>query len=251
MFLLFDLTRFLSHTSYTYSAWLVVTLAVERFIVVHFPLRARSICTRKVATATVCILPVLIGLCYTYHFIAWQVNGNGRCIFVAKYRFITQFAFPWIFSSLYSYIPAVILVFCTTAICLQLARMKKRRAEMSSQQQSKANNELKVTIMGITICVLFICLTLPITLNYTILNELRHVVYVSPEMALVQTVGSVLGRLNFALNFFVYVMTSNKFRQEIKVLLCRRKLKAKKSSRRKSGTDETKMPSVSHATPNI
>ena len=61
---------------YTYAAWLVMSLAIERFIVVWFPLKAKSICTKKAALGGVIMMPIVISLIYFHALFAWYIDDQ-------------------------------------------------------------------------------------------------------------------------------------------------------------------------------
>ena len=77
----------------------------------------------------------------------------------------------------------------------------------------------KVTITVVTICVSYICLTFPLTFFYVILFATNQFVSQSPAMSLGRTIVLLLALSNHAINFFLYVLTSANFRNEVKGML--------------------------------
>ena len=194
----------------------MVFLSVERFIIVCLPLRAKSLCTRKKSIVAVCILPVVLFGLYSYHFVAWEIDANHMCNIKPYFNYLIGIVAPWITTVLYCYCPATILLILTTAVSVQLSRMKKRRAEMVTQGQSKANQEHKITIMVIVISILFIVLTTPVTAYYVVIHRAGQFVYQQGKIPLYETIVQVLGLSNHAVNFLLYSTTSLKFRQELR-----------------------------------
>ena len=67
----------------------------------------------------------------------------------------------------------------------------------------------------VAVCVTFFLLTVPLTLYYVLAFNLGEYVYQGPEMALIETFILILGLSNHAINFFLYVVTSEKFCTEL------------------------------------
>ena len=102
----------------------------------------------------------------------------------------------------------------------------------AKQQSSDSAKEHKVAITVVAVCVTFFFLTVPLTLYYVLAFNLGQFVYTGPEMALVETFILIIGLSNHAINFFLYVITSNKFRRELGNLLpwCAKSKKKRKGS---------------------
>ena len=94
--MLISLFRFVFDSVYTYSAWLVVLLSVERVIVICLPLRARVLCSRRAAIISVSVLPVVIAAVYTYNIFSWEIDQNNKCNIREKYNFWISNVHPWI-----------------------------------------------------------------------------------------------------------------------------------------------------------
>ena len=63
---------------YTYAAWLVTAVGVERFIVVWYPLKAKTICTRRSSVITVCVMPPIILVMYAFNIWGWELDDGGE-----------------------------------------------------------------------------------------------------------------------------------------------------------------------------
>ena len=97
----------------------------------------------------------------------------------------------------------------------------------SDQLQAREKAARSVSITVITVSLMFLCLTLPISIDYVINYLLQNVVKLPLEEVLAQRVMNGIFTLlyysNSAINFYVYVLTGNRFREEfIKILRCLR-----------------------------
>ena len=63
--------RYFFNVCYTYAAWLVASVAFERFLVVWFPFKAKTLCTVKVAIKVVVSEAVILVVLYAYNFWGW------------------------------------------------------------------------------------------------------------------------------------------------------------------------------------
>ena len=96
----------------------------------------------------------------------------------------------------------------------------KSQPRFQGKHAMGSSHEYKVTIMVITICVLFIVLTAPVTAFYVYLAGQFRVQ--SDRLALYMTLVHIVGMLNFTLNFLLYSLTSSNFRAELKSMCCGR-----------------------------
>ena len=215
-----------------------------------FPFRAKLLCTRRNAIITVCVLPASIAILYAYELVTWDLSDEG-CNFHEDHLHLMSNIHPWLTATLYSYVPAAILIVCTTAISVQLARMRKKRSEILKGKPSEAHAERRITIMIVFICVLFIVLTIPVTIYYVILFAAGGHVYQGPEMQLAETIIILLALFNHTINFFLYVVSLQKFRKELKMLcMCQRGQEDEASSSLHSN-NTTRLSTVSLAASSV
>ena len=213
--------RWFFDVMYTYAAWLVMALAIERFIVVWFPLKAKTICTRKAAVFGVIFMPIFISLTYLYSLFAWHVDEDQTCNLVPRFIWYMSNVHPWLTAVLYSYFPVIVLIICTAGITVQLVKMKRQQEQIANKKDKESSDmhkEYRVAITVVAVCVTFFFLTVPLTLYYVLAFNLGQYVYQGPEMALIETFILIIGLSNHAINFFLYVITSEKFRRELRRL---------------------------------
>jgi hypothetical protein len=204
--------RYLFDVIYTTSAWYVVTLGIERFIVVWFPFKARVLCSRKTGIIASCVVPVLVLILYTYQLAMWDVDETSSCAFHQDHLHTMSNVHPWLTAVFYSYAPIVILFILSIAIAVKLCCVR--------EGYNISNAERNLTRMVFLVCILFLFLTVPLTVYYIVLFGAGGHVYQGPEMSLVETIILILALINHAINFFLYVVSSPKFRKELRKLCC-------------------------------
>ena len=209
--------NFVFQSAITLSSWLVVAVAIERLIVVWMPLRAKTLCTVRKAVIFVCVMPVVCLLLQSYNFLIWKLNDDreGRCDMNPEYEFFHRYVYSPLNNAAYCYVPVLILIVVNAAIVVGLTRANKARKRLGTEESSEIR---RVTVSVVTICVTFVCLTVPLTLFYVIIYSSDQFVTQSPSMALGRTLVLIIGLSNYAINFYLYVLTSDNFRRELRAL---------------------------------
>ncbi|KAK3092528.1 hypothetical protein FSP39_004038 [Pinctada imbricata] len=204
------------------SSWFVVLLCIERFIAVWFPLKAKLICTSKVAVTSIALV-YLTMISFTSSW-SWasKISENGRCFpdvynksnpaEVALFGRMLKAG-----SSIYSIIPMILLSIFSPLIIYKVSSHSKKRLHMSTNvQTSKAAWESsKITTMLLGIVAAYIILVLPITVLHNTAYELRLNAFANNAVGfeIFKKISQFLEQLNYSINFFLYVLTSQKFRR--------------------------------------
>ncbi len=204
--------NFLFTTLYTYAAWLVACIACERCLVVWWPLKAKWLSTRNKSLVAVCVSLVLCGIIHSYNFLIWDIR-EGRCDMNVEQAYFFYNIYPWLSGVVYSYLPVTIIIVCNVLILVGLRRAAEKRKALSQQENQDTRS---LTITMVTICVTFVVTTVPLTIFYAVLLGAGQFVQQTPAMALGRTIILILGLANHSANFFLYVMTSSKFREELR-----------------------------------
>ena len=162
------LVYFTSH----FSHWVLVAVAVERFIAVWFPFKAKILCTRRNGLFALLLLAAIL-LAADGHFLLTHgvriityknITYRYGCeINNPDYEHFDEFIWPWIDAFFYSYGPFVLMLMFNIMIIVRLLRrplLQKSRA-ISNTNASKMNT---MTAMLLTVTLTFLLLTAPITL---------------------------------------------------------------------------------------
>ena len=201
---------------FTYSSWLVVCIAVERVLVVKYPFRAKSLCNTRNALITVAAVFLLIFAISWYHYPKWVVNEEGICSLNSSYLTFSMYVSPWLMSSLYSYLPFLILLFTNGLLLSRLFAADKNREMMTKSTEGNKMAD-KLTKTAISICVTYLLLTTPVSVYYTL--TFANYTNKSAGFKLAGAITDTLGLVNYAINMFLYIITSRLFRRELQSML--------------------------------
>ena len=226
------LVYFIKH----FSAWLLVAVALERFISVWFPFRAKTICTHRNAALGVCAIAVaLVGI--HLHFFWTQgerivhiANSNRTRRYACNQRekfddFLNQI-WSGLEASIFTYIPFTIMLLCNILIIFRLARARLQRRRLGATSHGSHDSIRMTTMTGMLLSATFTFLILntPVSLylsgQSTFWKEERRR---NHNFEIFWVITQQLMYLNNAINFFLYFISSPRFRQELKKLfdVCR------------------------------
>ncbi len=190
-------------------------MAMERFLVVWFPLRAKRLCNPKTSAVVAGLLLPLVAVLRLYNLFVWDLN-KGRCDISHRYEYFNRYVKGWLDAAFYSYVPLASLVFTSVGIAIKLAHARSERIKLGHVALSAFTYDLKVAKTVLAICAAFFLLTVPLTLYYVIAYASDQFVVMTSAMELAQTVILLLALCNHAISCFVYGLTCQNFRREIK-----------------------------------
>jgi hypothetical protein len=208
------------------SSWLIVIIAINRLVVVVYPLHARVLIS-SVKTAVGILAITVLGALVTTPFYLVRVahrclSPDGTDMLEARARYDPASAqWQWLLKyAIYNwpvlshFIPFVVLVVCNVVIIFTLRRASIIR---SATTQKAKNGSRKVTLTLVTIVFLYCLLVFP----GEVLKFLDHDEMDESTLVL-QGVLNVLQSVNFAFNFVLYCLVNPTFRTTTKALLmCR------------------------------
>ncbi len=230
--------NFLFTSLYTYAAWLVTCIACERCIVVWWPLKAKRLSTLRKSRVIVCVSLVLCGVIHSYNFLIWDMRA-GHCDMSLEHAYFFLNVYPWLSAVAYSYLPVTMIVVCNILILVGLKKAAKRRKMLSTQENRDTRS---LTITMVAICVTFVVNTIPLTIFFAVLVGAGQYVQRTPAMSLGRNIILILGLTNHSINFFLYVMTSSKFREELRGLCGLKESGRSDDYQLRDGTEERGSP---------
>lgn len=204
----------------TYSNWILVFMAIERFMAVTIPLRVTVIWNLNRARLSMIILGVVITGIYSHTFWTTLSHDGMQCGIAEKYNFFYKRIWYWINASFYSFVPSVILIVCNLLITLRVRKSGQRRSRLYSETERERSIHLnryerQITVMLLTVAVVFLILTLPRTIFILV-----HSSWIPGRLSLNYARKQLLDQLTFflcdathAVNFYLYFITGQKFRQ--------------------------------------
>lgn len=211
------------------SVWLIIAVTVERWIAVQMPLKTSMICTpRRTKLSVILVLAVIASL--NSHFL-WSVgiqatNGTGtsikyECAPSPAYATLINTVWPWVDAIIYSFLPFVIISAVNFMIINTVCKARRRREKLllSSKQKKietrRANSKLTLMLLSLSFSFLFLTLPMNIMMIAVVFwNKENH----SPEenwtFSLIRTITELLMYTNHTVNFMLYFVTGQRFRQQ-------------------------------------
>ncbi|XP_064594542.1 FMRFamide receptor-like [Liolophura sinensis] len=162
MGLLYPYCHYLLNMSLCASAWLTVSVAVERYIFICMPTKAKEYCNlarAKIVSVAVFLSVIVISLPFAFRYKTTLKfnNASNTEMYEVEVNNLWQnphFSVPfnWIHTCLRTVIPLIILTFLNTSIVLGLRRSRAANKRPSAKQ--------KITIMLVSIVIIFlVCVT--------------------------------------------------------------------------------------------
>jgi hypothetical protein len=234
------------HATLTNSHWILVLMTVDRFIAVLFPLRSRTMCTTSQAKKSLTVL-IIISLLVNCQWFMSEFNPNSlvlkaKCALPdPSHEEISQ----TVVLSLVFFVPL-----CTVT-CLNMSivatvimhRRKKRTLSYSASDTgsdvtlhsvgTRLAKEGQITAMLLLVSGMFILALAPYSFDYFIWNhddtlkQLKETdTHTAQLRGFLYELAAALMTLNPSINFYMYMLSCHKFREDLKVLFigcCSRK----------------------------
>ena len=197
---------FLSNFATGTSSWFIVCIALDRLLVVKFPLKAKTFSTKTKAVITLISITFVIFLMNT-HYIYMVDYSTISCQFLLEFKAYRPLA-GMIFA-----VGMNILPLCLTCLCyMMLVALVMRKRNVAPSSNSSAMKE-RVTKTSLYICLAFMILTTPVAV-FVMLNRRNGWNRNPTNFTLVfDTLSNFLRQLNYSVNFFINIATNSQFRE--------------------------------------
>ena len=217
------------------SFWLLPVIAMDRLILVKYPIWAKAHCTRRSAIIAAVVLMTIV-LCTSSHILIYQArievfvssNTTTEPVLVdvkctpgsVWYKKFYNKTWPVIMFVLYTLTPLVILV---TSNVLLVRELTKRTHQNQARRSLEAKNEQEqrdlrsITKMLVVVCVFFIVISVPTCVHMMIdsyVFDPRNPHDVAKRLLMYTVVTLVLYSNNTA-NFILYSFSGRMFRNEL------------------------------------
>ena len=211
----------LSNIVETASRWVVVLLAVNRYIAVCLPFKALRLCTIskvKKQLAFLLLSAVLYNIPkFVEKRIVYETYDNSTTY--TAHDVDTTFGKAKLYGIIYNgalyfvflvAMPLCILTYVNIRLIQALKARRRKRTEMVSQHQQ---NDTRVTVVLIIVVVIFIICQIPAFVGFALLNVMSEdVKFCGGYDYYFRPVGNMLLALNSAVNFVIYVLFNKRFR---------------------------------------
>ncbi|XP_046332633.2 sex peptide receptor-related protein 2-like [Haliotis rufescens] len=238
---------FLGLTCAAFANWILIIISAERFTAVAFPMKVALIWSLRRAVGIIVCVFVFLGLVHSHIFASVTHYENYTCTVKTRFH---QYIHPyWYFTSatVYAFIPATCLIVFNVLIIVLLRRSSATRRHMLSESDASnveaRRQDRQVTIMLVTVAVTFLILTIPrcvCVIAYHSMCTGNADLMCTTRRQLFDTLTTQIADTNHAINFYLYVLTGRRFRENfLKLFKCRQMLYMKVSS---SNTHMSELP---------
>lgn len=201
----------------TSGSWLIVAVSVDRFIASVFPLKANIHCTVARAKITTVVLLLVIFFWQMHIFVLYDLSEHG-CAMTSSIDSTTALFMVYFSVCIYSFIPTLSIFFLN--ICIVSAMIRSSRKvhvqPLSSAAIANQINTRKITIVAITLSVSHFILTVPLSVLFVVGMS----GYQQQWLVDLKSAADYAMYVNNSINFVLYALTGQKFRNELKKLVC-------------------------------
>ncbi|XP_046559842.1 probable G-protein coupled receptor 139 [Haliotis rubra] len=212
------------------SAWILVSVTIERTVFVWHPLRYKVFCTRRVATS--CMIGVTVFcLILNSHFLFFLVHtetdtGVYECDSGSRvdYEYFLHNVFPWIDMCVWCIAPVVVHLVCNILIIYRLRRQThtfQRHNSTARADRLRQNLVTSMTTMLLSLNLVYLLCTLPVSVFFVV-EQYWKVMYPGKEAEaareLIKTCVSLVMYLNNSTNFIICLVKGKRFRKEVSTI---------------------------------
>ncbi|CAH1796412.1 unnamed protein product [Owenia fusiformis] len=219
---------FMMYASIHSSAWILVAVTLDRVIFVYFPIRAKYLCT--VRMAKYCLLGMLVAIValnvhffWTFHLKHYGGLLGSTCYAKEDYYDFWLDTWPMLDSFVASYFPFLIMLISNILIIGRLLYARHQRIAMTGATQN-STSMTQVTVMLLTVNFVFLFCTAPIVLLLQVFINDNATGAVNEssdaQLSLARAALTLLQYTNNSTNFICYCISGPRFRKELVYVLC-------------------------------
>ncbi|XP_060585202.1 FMRFamide peptide receptor frpr-18-like [Ruditapes philippinarum] len=247
--------NYMSHVITMMSSWLVVFMALERLIAVCFPFKSAAIRKQTGALTAIAILIVVVLFSQSFRFIMIEhlvydpYFNISDCLagddYIRLYTSLDVYFFQW---GLIFVIPLILIITCNSMVIYQIFKVKKAvnkdersltRRESGGRGRNNRSTMMLLTVTFTYILTLLPLFTLSLVMDLTIkFGNMETKRYVYLALTPYIDVCAAISLLNYAVNFFIYVLSGKRFRFEFERLIRKRNTSIKRTFTARSTREE-------------
>ena len=218
------------------SSWLVAALAAERMFCTYFPLMTKAVCVPRTGYI---VAGTIIGILFLLNahllYAVQETNGANNntisldtsCgIVFPEYETVFANVNAWIDLGLYFLLPAFVIIIANSATVVGVLRMKAVTAALTAANSSRIKRTRHLLIVTFLVSSAFVIFLSPLVIFEVVMPHFFE------DFALLFTMDSGTyylvwislsnwSYLNHAVNFFLYILSGERFRRELKNVFCK------------------------------
>ena len=207
-----------------FSAWILVLVTAERLLLIQWPHRSRTLCSRKVVTRAIILTGLVIAAIDVYIPVTVLNNSThphtSNICYLSRADVTLWKLHHWTDMVISCLLPFSLLLLGNTTLIIKLYNNRQ-------SETSRSSNRLSITVsfMLILTSVVFLITSLPIKLGSLWIDQIVPG-WQTDELAFAKSqvlfaVGFVCAFLNHAINFVLYFLSGRLFREAVVKIICR------------------------------
>ena len=203
---------------YSLSSWLLVAFSLERSLAIILPVTYQTFCSRsREILLVIAIVMTILGY-NAYALVTLTLRKLGPitvCAAGPQYEwFYYNMKHPFDLL-VQNFIPFALILFANVAIIIKVRMSDKNLKALGNKSDKRSQKSNHMTGMLLSISFAFLVLTLPIKLHVSIANTQEKIVKALDFDNVTHLIVYSLNALNHSINFYLYLMTGEAFKQEV------------------------------------
>ena len=213
------LTGYIFDSAKYISSWLIVAISLERTISTKIPHHVARISSQTFGIKTISAIIITVLIFNIHILFGWTGETNGLVIWCytipGPYSLLWRYSYPFIMALFYSMVPGAVLILCNTVMIKAVFASAKIRGPIKGPA-AKRNRDL--LIVAVLVSMSFMILTSPHPIFLIISGKTNFRDRTDIEIDIFN-VTRLMGYINNASNFFLYVISGSRFRKQLKEML--------------------------------
>ena len=211
---------FFKNSLLIYESWILVALTVERACSIFAPFKAKTIFTKKFAAAQLGLIGILALGINLHTLFQMAYDDDMKCMMVSSYFYNN--VWPWILNVAICLAPFTIIIATNIAIIVKLVYLhqKRKRTQSVSNNARLAHTTTMLLAVGFAFILTIGPMYLFLCIQWIWFDQLSNRSIDELEidewaiMEFVESIFTFLSLFNNSFNFFLYCLSSSKFRNE-------------------------------------
>jgi hypothetical protein len=225
---------FFIYWSMQLSSWILVCVVLERCIKTNFPFQYPRIVTVQRCVGLLVVLMIFLAGVDLHYFWTNGLKMDGSEIecnsLTEQYFTFEEFVFTYIDFSVLSVVPFLLMIVMNITIIRVFRQSRQfRKSTVKNRQTNKKLNRFDVKLTRMLLCtsVYFLIATLPISVYFIVDSYKKNLTDLeSAKMDVVWSSSYIFQFTNYTINFFLYNLTNDRFRNKFLLIIrCRKKEK--------------------------
>ena len=213
------LTGYIFDSAQSITSWLVAALALERTISTKIPHHVARISSQSFGIKTLSLIVIIVLIVQSHLLYGFTGKTDGKVIWCytvpGPYSALWRYFSPFITLIFNSLLPGTVIILCNTVMVKAVFSSAKIRGSISDKA---ARRNWELMLVAVLVSSAFLILTSPFPIFLIISGKTNYLTRTKMEI-LVYNITRLMGYINNGINFFLYVISGSRFRQNLKEIL--------------------------------